>query len=386
MKHQLRGIFNFCRKIHLIEFITRILYYFRWKNPFRLFFIRLIQRILLYKNYSSDSRRLIIFLTSGFNEVNGGLLSINSIFNETCKLEHIHRSSVIMCTRLGGNLLLKYTKFRNSNYLYSLPEVFSFFSKLESLLIHVPELHVHNFEDRFPISNILNTIPELHINILLQNIELAPTKEDINKLKHFGRITCTTAHQSYSNFDTERALGCRLYKLSVFCSPEQYIRKAYRNKKNIMIISPDPHKDKSIVLHELSNEFPKLRLRIIHNMKYDKYKKVISNAKWAITFGEGLDGYFIEPIFCGGISFAVYNSKFFTEDFKDLKTVYADYKTLIAKICNDIKEIDNEPLYEEYNARQYNKCIKYYNYNDYVNNITSFYKNCFEDHKNETQG
>ena len=69
------------------------------------------------------------------------------------------------------------------------------------------------------------------------------------------------------------------------------------------------------------------------------FKKVISEAKWALTLGEGLDGYFIEPIFSGAIGFSVYNSRFFTEDFESLETVYSDYDELIKKMPMDIKKI-----------------------------------------------
>jgi hypothetical protein len=60
-------------------------------------------------------------------------------------------------------------------------------------------------------------------------------------------------------------------------------------------------------------------------MTYQEYKATISKAKWALTFGEGLDGYFVEPIFSGDSSFSVYNPSFFIEDSWSLRTVYRDY-------------------------------------------------------------
>lgn len=93
-----------------------------------------------------------------------------------------------------------------------------------------------------------------------------------------------------------------------------------------------------------------------------------------MTFGEGLDGYFVEPVFSGGISFSANNSKFFTEDFKSLRTVYDNYDVLIKNICLAIKDLDTEKTYVEYQKRQYDICSKYYSYREYVNNLKSLYK------------
>ena len=60
-----------------------------------------------------------------------------------------------------------------------------------------------------------------------------------------------------------------------------------------MIVSPDFHTKKAEILRLIAGHFPQLQIQIIKNLTYEEYKKVISRAKWAITFG-GLDGYFID--------------------------------------------------------------------------------------------
>ena len=129
-----------------------------------------------------------------------------------------------------------------------------------------------------------------------------------------------------------------------------------------------------MVLEIIATKFPQLQLQVIRNLSYEDYRRVISKAKWAITFGEGLDFYFIESIFSGGISFAVYNEKFFTKDFNNLQTVYPDYETLIQNICKDIIRLDNKKSYTEYQRDQFKMCAKYYNYKIYKDNVSSFYK------------
>jgi hypothetical protein len=112
-------------------------------------------------------------------------------------------------------------------------------------------------------------------------------------------------------------------------------------------------------------------------MTYEDYKRTVERAKWALTFGEGLDNYFIEPVFSGGVSFSVYNAAFFTQDFKSLRTVYLDYDTLLEKIALDIKILDNEKNYSNYQRIQFALCHKYYKYNEYIKNLESFYKGDF---------
>ncbi len=375
MKHYFFKLIYSYKTEGFLKTIERILDYARWRNPIRVMVIREIQRRRLIKDYCPTARRLIIFLTPGHNWINGGILSINSIYNETRKLKEIHGAEVVMCTDPGGNLLLGYTKFENQNYLYSFPDVLSYFQSLDSLLIHIPELSVEGFAENYSVQARRGPkkIKYLHINILLQNIEKVPSREAIKKLEILGTVTCTTAHEAYSTPETEERLGCPVHKLSTFGSPEQYLRNGYSEKERLMVISPDEHELRSVVLSSIKKAFPRLRLQVIKNLSYEEYKRVISKAKWAITFGEGLDGYFIEPIFSGAIAFAVYNDKFFTKDFKTLRTVYPDYETLNQNICMDIAALDNESTYTQYQRKQFESCAKHYDYKLYQDNVASFY-------------
>lgn len=58
---------------------------------------------------------------------------------------------------------------------------------------------------------------------------------------------------------------------------------------------------------------------------------------FAITFGEGFDGYFTQPCRVGSLAFAVYNKAFFpSEEWKNLKNVYSSEKEMAEKIAKDI--------------------------------------------------
>jgi len=348
----------------------------RKRNPIKEFRVRLSQNKLIRENYTPDTRKLIVFLTLGRDIVNGGILSISSICEESTKLKHLHEAEVIMCTIPGEPSLLKYTKFNNKNYIYRFSQVLSYFSDLQTLMIHIPEHFVGQFLGNLSERDFsrLEKIKEVHFNIMLQNIDLLSPPRCIEELKRLGKVTGTTAHERYSTLEIRNKLGFPLHKLSVFISPERYNKKEFNEKENLIIVSHDKHPQKSEILNLIARQLPQLRIQVVQDLSYEEFKRVISRARWTLTFGEGLDGYFIETIFSGGVSLAVYNSRFFTEDFKSLRTVYDSYETLSSRICVDMKELDNETAYTDYQNKQYDLCCKYYKYEEYIKNLELFYK------------
>ncbi|MDM5284689.1 hypothetical protein [Peribacillus frigoritolerans] len=330
----------------------------------------------LIKNYSKDVENLIIFIVPSADLVGGGILSIYSLYEESRKLTHIHGSKVLMCTLPKDAILLKNTRFENDVPIYPFDLIPKYFSKLRKCIFHIPEIFVGIF--KFFMADYysyLSALPDLQINILNQNIELMPDVHVINELKKFTvNITCTTAHERYTTRELREAIGIPLHKFSTFISPEQYKSLDYIHKENLMVVSPDDHPLKSNIIDLIKRNFPAINIVIIQDLTYEDYKELISRAKWALTFGEGLDGYFIETVFSGGISFSAYNDKFFTSEFKNLKTVYLNYDQLVNEICNDLKNLDNEHNFKQYQKEQLFIIKKYYDYKEYVKNVERFYK------------
>jgi len=263
--------------------------------------------------------------------------------------------------------------------IYNLPDVLRHFREVNRLLLHVPEYAISKFIVHFP-GDMLRSMPHLqsvHINVLLQNIRLLDYQA-VRSLRSLGTVKCTSAHASYSNVEVERRLGCRLYGLSVFVSPEQYERVPYHLKEDLMIVSPDPHPSKDYILRELKKCLPALEVRVIRRMPYSRYKQLARRAKWALTFGEGLDGYFVETVFSGGVGIAVFNEDFFTPDFKVLRTVYPSYEELRRRLCADLVLLDNPVTYESYQEEQYCLCSQYYNYKEYLVRLERFYREWLE--------
>ena len=350
-----------------------------WKSPVRNRRIRMAQCNLLKANFNPSEEKLIIFLTPGVDIVNGGILSISSIYKETRNLRQLHQSQVLLCTVPGEPRLLRYTRFRNENDLFELSAVLRHFAGLKALMIHIPEYAIEPFLQNLSSRDYrtLRGIKNLRINVMLQNIKLLRNFGLFEPLRALGSVSCTTAHERYSSTEIRERIGSPLHKLSTYVSPEHYERRSYRDKRNLMIVSPDFNPRKSEILRQISRELPSLEVKTVQDMSYEEFKAFVANAKWALTFGEGLDNYFIETVFSGGISFAVYNAIFFTSDFRSLNTVYRDFDHLSKRICSDITNLNNEEEYLRYQDQEYQLCAKYYSYQDYLHNLELFYRGEF---------
>ena len=347
------------------------------------------QKKLLIANYSAGIQKLIMFLTPGFDNVNGGIISITSLYNETCKIKARLGAEIIMCTAPGEPNLIRFSKFDNQNYLYDMRQALAYFTSLNRLMIHIPEYAVSWFVEAIERKrlNQFKQISDVRFNILLQNIAFVPRSEDIRILQKIGKVTCTTAHESYSNENLERTLGVRMRYLSWYVSLQDYDRSNYHQKSDLLIVSNEPHPRREEILSIIHSTNPNLEIRIINNIPYREYRKLVARAKWSLTFGEGLDGYFLETVFAGGISFAVYNTDFFTADFEELKTVYSSWDDLKNRICADIKSLDDPPKYLAYNAKLYSVCNRHYNPDIYLKGIEGFYEAAWNaSEKNQTDG
>jgi hypothetical protein len=207
---------------------------------------------------------------------------------------------------------------------------------------------------------------------MLQNIDLIEG-QGIAALKRFGTVTATTAHDAYGTIATREALGIAVHKLSVCCGPELYKRTSYRNKKPVLVVSHDEHPRKDEVLRRIARAHPQIEIRVVGNLSYENYKALISRAKWALSFGEGLDGYFGETIFSGGNSFAVFNERFFTPAFAALETVYPSWEVLLERMPVDLQRLDEPIAYDRCWRKAYDLLTSLYSTDRFRENLRAFY-------------
>lgn len=368
-----------------IKSALRFVYYKQQRaKVFREFTIRKEQNKLI-KQCDFSAKKLVVFLVggadwdTGTDKISGGAISVVSLCEESAKLKDVHGAEVIMCTVPQQHLLLKHTQFENNTNIFRFSQLKENFSEVEEILLHLPEFMCSLFMQMLHKSEVtwLKSLKKVHINIMNQNIKLMPSKEEVARLKNYASlVTATTAHEQYCNRYYREFYNIPLHKFSVWISPENYSFRQYSEKQNVMIVSPDNHPMREQVLEKLYS-IKDLKVTIIQNLTYEQYKATIANAKWALTFGEGLDGYIIEPVFSGSVGFAVYNDEFFTPDFAELKTVYSSYETMLSNIVNDIKLLDNEASFVDYNKKQFDLCARQYSKDQYRKNIAAFYRGEF---------
>jgi hypothetical protein len=332
---------------------------------------RQVTRGVITQAVGFRAKRLIVFLTPGFDGPSGGTMSIAWTYRETQALQDLHGAKVAICTVPGEPPLLKYTWFQNDNYLLDLEALLSRCDRLDYLLIHIPEYAVNEFADWLE-SHRPNT-RELHLNVLVQHIDIMRS-QDLKRLSRFGRVTCTTAHEAYSNAATRAELGVSLHRLSCCNGPERYTISRYEDKQELLMVGHDEHPLKERVIGEITKALPALKVQVVKNLKFEEYLDLARRAKWSLTFGEGLDSYFSDPVFSGGVSFAVYNERFFTPAFAKLETVYPSWEVLIERLVMDLKRLDEPVGYKRCWKQAWDILNDLYSVERFRENLRSFYR------------
>ncbi|MCK0123648.1 hypothetical protein MWU76_04490 [Gelidibacter sp. F2691] len=371
-------------KINL-EIIKSFIRFFYYKNERKKVFreprIKRTQNELLKKDFNLNTYKLIVFLVDGADwftgkdKISGGILSIASIFEETIKLGDLHKSEVIMVSAPNAHLLLRHKEFPNTIDVFRFEQL-RHFKNIDDVLVHIPEFKFN--EDLVEaIGNVFEYMPRqnIHLNILNQRIDIMPEPFIINNIKNKGYyLTQTTAHDRYSNKEIRLKFGIPLHKFSVYASPERYKFSTWKEKENLILISPDQADLKQTILDQLKIDSSNFEIKIIQDITYINYLDLIQRAKYMITFGEGLDFYFVETVFSGAVSFAVYNDAFFTEDFKSVPGVFENYEQMSKMITYTIENLENNNKnYIEVNKKQFDACHKIYNGTDYKENLINFY-------------
>jgi hypothetical protein len=101
------------------------------------------------------------------------------------------------------------------------------------------------------------------------------------------------------------------------------------------------------------------------------------------NFWRRIGFYFYDIVRTGGISFAVYNSEYFTADYKNLPTIYESYDVMMQNIVNDINYLNNKELYQKTNQTLLSKLIEHYKDEEYEENIIKFLNNEFMFYPND---
>src|SRR6516162_3588682 len=321
----------------------------------------------------ANARKLVWFLVPSWDVCGGGLLSISYFHAETQILLGGLGVAIVASTYPNAPTLKKYTAFPNSMDIFSFTEVITHFKSVEHAILHIPEYFCKDFPSQLsPTERLyLDTIPRLQVNIMLQNVDQCKP-DDIEPLRTLtDEITGTTAHDRYSTQEQSTRFGIPLHKLSIFV--DGYEQRRWVEKQDIMVLSPDQHPLRNRVIDIIKKGLPSLELITVENMPYESYRSLIAKAKWSLTFGEGLDGYFAETAWTGGIPFAVYNDRFFMPQFRKLPTVYDTWDELQTWIVGDILKLDHDESYHRAGEPIRQALNELYSCEKYRENIRLFY-------------
>lgn len=321
------------------------------------------------------ARRLVWFLVPSEDKVGGGVMSICSIHEETRKLLDAPDVAVVASTYPNFPRLAKYTGFLNTMKIFAFASVRNHFHSPSHVTLHLPEYFCRDFYAALSVEDLgfFRALPRLHINILLQNIDLL-NPSDIEPLHALTQeITCTTAHDRYSTREQGKRLGIALHKVSVFMNDSLYEKCTWSEKEDIIVISPDFHPMRDAVIDEITSGLPHLRVEVVRDMSYENYRALITRAKWSLTFGEGLDGYFAEMAWTRGVPFAVYNDRFFMPEFRGLPTVYETWDRLRSSIASHIRQLDHHDPYTAASDAVRKPLNDLYSSEEYRRNLRAFY-------------
>ncbi|MCP4667873.1 MAG: hypothetical protein GY849_16100 [Deltaproteobacteria bacterium] len=273
------------------------------------------------------------------------MLSINRFVKHTVELADAFGIDVLVSGVPLKNPPVDYTGFRAVRPMVSFNTIVAR-TQPDRLILHIPEVCTQDFVEGLKEHHLrwLKSIPRLQINIMNQNNELMPDPLYVEKCRDItDEVTITAAHLGYATQDLADNYDCPVGLLTPFL-PE-FDRTDFEKKEKTIVLSPDDSLPpggvtKERVLNMIARELPDYKTIVIENMKFDVYRKTISSARFAITFGEGYDGYFLEPFLCDSVAFAVYNETFFPSEFADLPTIYTSWESLYDNLAADIRRLE----------------------------------------------
>lgn len=321
-------------------------------------------------------KEVIGFLVYDQDCISGGIISI-------FKLAELSRSLnsdnlVQMFSGPGNGNVSKYTRFDNEELIVGSSVLFELVAQQKIKTLHIPEVLVSWFFDE--VLSIGVDCRNLHINILNQNTELMPRSDFVESLKSKCRsLTQTTAHEKYSSREYFEKFNIPLTHLSTYMSPVHYKKTSFSEKENNILISHDPHYIKDSLFSVLSSSFVGYEKVTIIGMSYANYLSLTSKSKYMITLGEGMDNYFIETVFFGGIPFTVYNSNFMPSEMADLENVCLVEDDFIDMIDRVIFKCETDVEYREYLwERNYRILSKIYDYEYHTKKLKNFYAGIYD--------
>lgn len=312
------------------------------------------------RNYFRDQRNLalqykkakhiVIIFNVARDLICGGMLSCNRILKN---LLDYYKSDPEVKVAMSGvpitNNAVHYSKFESFlsqiqfNILIDLADP-------DDVHLMLPEVFAIEFFDQLQTKERewLNSRGSVRITLMNQNQDLCPSPDELTArcLRLTNDISISTAHQAYTTQELSNKYG---FPVSLLTPVLPTIRiGAFQDKRKVIMLSPDEihHSSSNVkrkdIIEKLMLKLPDYMFITVEDLTLHDYLALSSSVLFSLTFGEGMDGYFIEPVLSGGISFAVYNPIFFPPSFLEVPTVFMNWEALLSGIETMIRNFESD--------------------------------------------
>lgn len=333
------------------------------------------------------AKKIILVMIPAENTVYGGMMSMFSIGSHTRQLVD-GDVPVCLCTvprsYFGVYRTFSHnTWFKNDELIYRLSNFVEHATSCEELIVHLPEICIGHFVHFCHEKHVafLQSLKSLQINILLQNIDLMPNADKVRELYKFtSHITATTAHKKYTSQQVADAYQFPVKYIGVALDLSNYIRYQHKNKEKMIMVSRDKCPEREVVLARLQEMLPDYRFVLITSMHFDDYMSYIGRAMCTISFGEGFDGYVMQPPLVGGVGVTVYNDRFFPDaSWLDLPNIWQSWEALCEELPGKIREWErDEDAYGEIVRTMHARHDAIYFERPFLEYLQEFYEGKFD--------
>lgn len=321
------------------------------------------------------TKRLIVIIAPEHNEMSGGIYSMFSIAKSLRAMKNQHGSDVVMMTR-PNPLKVTYVRqrnFRNQENVFRFEQIL-YCNEVEQLYLHIPEYAASSFLSscneallRYMISR-----KKLYINILNQNIELMPEPGTFDELRRVSdTLTQSVAHHAYFNQEIADRYRLPTLLLPAYTDLREYSRSRASEKDDLVIYSLDESSYKSQCLDMIKAAFPRYQLIEIRGISFDQFMDLATRCRFAVSFGEGFDGYVAQPIYQGGIGMTVYREEFFpSRDFLKYPNFFENEDDLLKNIVQVMRDLaQDHEAYDRLNDELMADYDKLYTLEDYERRV-----------------
>jgi hypothetical protein len=342
-----------------------------------------------------DAKRVMVYFSMGADVVTGGIFAILSNYEQACRMKDVHGCEVVLCRyETLFPFSRTYSEFDNSVYLYDFEEVVAHFDRIEYLVIDFPMSVCEDFPVLFNSNlDFFRRIGFLRVNLFV-GFPIEVAIGIVQRIKAYcHRLTMTFTHSGAAIDEFSHDCGVSTHLILTHEDERFFDSRTFEEKQDTVLVSPDVLDDERLAAASgiatreerekvlLALEGTGLTLRVMNTgtpVPYLEFKEWLSESKWTVTLGEGLDGYFLDSVLSGGISFARFSQIVMPDHLENLQTVYPSYEKMAESISGDIERLSSEEEFNRYRKTQRDAISCQCDYEKYSDNLRRFFSEDYD--------